>query len=61
MGFTTGALRPLEQTRHEWIVVESLETYFEAARDVLIDAGVAVRNPNYDSYLPYSEEILITF
>ena len=40
--------------------MENLETYFEVARDVLLDAGVAVRNPNYDPSVPYSEEILIT-
>ena len=60
MEFTTGVLRPLEQARSEWYTVENLATYFEVARDVLLDAGIAVRNPNYDPLVPYSEEFLIT-
>ena len=60
MGFTTGILRPLEQTRAEWNTEENLETYFEVARDVLLDAGVAVIHPDYDPTVPYSEELLIT-
>ncbi len=27
---------------------------------MLLDAGVVVRNPNYDQEIPYSEEIIIT-
>ena len=59
MEFTTGVLRPLEQTRAEWYTPENLAYYFEVARDVLLDAGVAIRNPDYDPNIPYSEEIFI--
>ncbi len=31
MEFTTGVLRPLEQSRAEWNTPENLETYFEVA------------------------------
>jgi hypothetical protein len=48
MGFTARFLRPLEQTWHEWFTEEYLATYFETARDVLLDAGVLVRNPDLD-------------
>jgi hypothetical protein len=46
--FTTGVLRPLEQTRAEWNTTENLQIYFEVARDVLLGAGVVVLNPAYD-------------
>ena len=59
MGFTIGVLRPLEQTRHEWITLENLKTHFEMARDVLLDAGVAFRSPSYNQCVPYSIEILL--
>jgi len=37
-----------------------MTSYFEAAKNVLLKAGVAVVNPHYDPNLPYSQEILIT-
>jgi hypothetical protein len=46
MGFTTGIRRPLEQTLAEWNTEENLETYFEVAKGVLLDAGVVVINPD---------------
>ncbi len=46
MHFLTGALRPLEQTMAEWFTVDNLEGYFNIARDVLINAGVTVKNPD---------------
>ena len=60
MEFTTGVLRPLEQTRAEWYTPENLAAYFEVAADVLIDAGVAVRNADYEPDIPYSQAIFIT-
>ena len=60
MEFTTGKLRPLEQTRAEWHTEENLAAYFDVARDVLLNAGVAELNPEYDPDVPYSEEIIIT-
>jgi hypothetical protein len=60
MEFNTCALRPLEQTRFAWYTPENLESYFTVARDVLINAGVAELNPNYDMNVVYSEEIIIT-
>ena len=60
MEFTTGVLRPLEQARKDWYTVENLVTYFEVAGDVFLDAGVVVRNPDYDLQIPNFEEISIT-
>ncbi len=42
------------------ILRKNLATYFEVAKDVLLDAGVADLNPNYDPAFPYSEENIIT-
>jgi hypothetical protein len=60
MEFTTCVLRPLEQARSEWYNVENMATYLEVAIDVMLDAGVVVRNPDYDPQVPYSKEIIIT-
>ena len=59
MDFLTGHLRPLEQTREEWYTEKNLETYFDIARDVFLNAGVAVMNPTFDPSEPYSEELNI--
>jgi hypothetical protein len=37
-----------------------MASYFEVAKGVLLNAGVALVNPDYDPDLPYSQEILIT-
>ena len=60
MEFHSGSLRPLEQTRAAWYTPENLEIYFDVAKDVLINAGVAEVNPNYDPAVAYSEQIIIT-
>jgi hypothetical protein len=59
MDFLTGHLRPLEQAREEWYTKQNLETYFDVARDVLINVGVAVNNPTYEPSEPYSKELII--
>ncbi len=41
-------------------MAENLATYFEVARDVMLDARVAARIPDYDPEIPYREQILIT-
>ena len=56
----TGTERPLEITRAEWLTVDNLQRYFEVAEGVLLQAGVAARNPDYDPDVPYSEPVLIT-
>ena len=38
----------------------SVQIYFDVAKGVLLKAGVAVLNPDFDPELPYSEELLIT-
>jgi hypothetical protein len=52
MGFTTCILLPLEQTRAEWNTEKNLETYFEVAMVVLLDAGVVVIDLDYDPTVP---------
>ncbi len=39
--------------------VENLKIYFDVARDVLVNAGVAVHNPEFNPDVPYSEELRI--
>jgi len=58
--FFTSALRPLEDRWAYWFLMENLERYFEVARDVLLNAGVAVSNPDNASNLPYSQELIST-
>ncbi len=60
MEFLTCHLRPLEQTRAEWYTAENLDTYFEVSKGVLLKAGVAEANPDYDPMVPHSQAILIT-
>lgn len=56
----TGNLRPLEGTREDWFTPENLRDYFEVAKGVLLGAGVAIPNPDFDPDVAYSQEILIT-
>ena len=56
----TGNERPLETTRRQWYSEENLCQYYEVAAGVLIDAGVAELNPDYDPSLPYMERVKIT-
>jgi hypothetical protein len=39
--------------------VNNLEIYFDVARDVLVNAGVAVHNREFNSGVPFSEKLLI--
>ena len=59
-GMTTGTERPLEITRAEWYTEENLKTYYDVAEGVLLNAGVAIRNPEYNPEEPYSQSITIT-
>ena len=52
MEFTTDILTPLEQARNDWYPMENPTTYFEVARDVMLGAGVDIRNPDYDPEVP---------
>ena len=53
-GMTTGTVRPLEITRSEWLTEDNLATYYDVAEGVLLNAGVAVRNPAYVPGEPFS-------
>lgn len=58
-GFVTGTERPLEMTRAQWLTEENLEEYYKVAADILVQAGVAVRNPDYDPAVPRSQPVNI--
>ena len=61
MEFTTRVLRPHDKLGTSGTYTPTnLTTYFEMARDVLFDAGGAIRNSDFDPEIPYSEEIMIT-
>jgi len=50
----------LEDRRAYWFTEANLSRYFEVARDVLINAGVAEVDPDYDPNVPFSHELIIT-
>jgi len=45
--------------RADWFSENNLERDFEVARDVILNAGVAVITPDYSPNLPYSQELII--
>ena len=49
---TGGHSSPLEQTRAKWYTAENLQKYIEVSKDVLLNAGVAIINPNFDPEVP---------
>ncbi len=59
MEWSHGKVKPLEQTRQEWLIEENLHSYFVVARDVLLNAGVAMLNPDFNPAVAYSPEIII--
>ena len=58
-GLLTGNLRPLEMARHQWFTEANLITYYDIAGGVLVNAGVAHVNPDYDPNAPFSMEYII--
>eukprot|EP00873_Tetraselmis_striata_P041961 jgi/Tetstr1/462225/TSEL_000624.t1 len=44
----------------ERLTIDNLETYYNVAADIMLNAGVAVRNPDYDPTVPRSEMLIIT-
>eukprot|EP00873_Tetraselmis_striata_P008858 jgi/Tetstr1/429122/TSEL_019084.t1 len=46
--------------RHEWLMEKNLADSYDVAKGVLLKAGVARVNPNFQLDVPYSLEILIT-
>lgn len=55
----TGHLRPLEMARHQWYTEANLAQYYEVAKELLLKAGVAVLNREFDSEVKYSQELRI--
>ena len=60
MEFQVGPMQFLELIRDVWNTGKKMAESFEVATDVLLDAGVAIVNPDYDPNEAYSQEILIT-
>ena len=55
----TSNARPLEIDRARWATAEHIQEWYDLVADALVDAGIAVRNPAYDSADPKSEAIFI--
>ena len=59
VGFSTGASRPLETVREKWCTSANIETYYNIIIDTLVEEGIAIRNPDFDPDVPYSNPITI--
>lgn len=46
--FSTANQRPLEITRAKWATAANIGQWYDMIADVLVDKGLAVKNPNYD-------------
>jgi hypothetical protein len=57
--FYVDTFSSLEMTRHEWLTLGNLGTYFDVCAEVLVKAGVAHLNPNYDPNVKGSEPVFI--
>ena len=55
-----GTVRPLEVERAQWFTPDNLEKYYANAAEVLVKAGIAVSNPDYDPNVEEGEMIFIT-
>ena len=59
-GFTTEDVRPLEECRKKWETSENVLQHYQLAAKVLVEAGLAVKNPDYKEGERLSEPIKIT-
>ncbi|KAK3236187.1 hypothetical protein CYMTET_53657 [Cymbomonas tetramitiformis] len=50
----TGNQRPLELTRAKWCTSENMQKHYEVLADALVEAKLAVRNPDFDESDPDS-------
>ena len=50
-------MRPLEITRAQWATPTNLKHHYDQLAAMLLDTGVAVKNPGYDPEMPYDEEL----
>ena len=58
-GVHTGNMRPLELTRAQWATPTNLKHHYQQLAAMLLDSGIAVKNPGYDPEKPYDEELKI--
>ena len=59
-GLHTGNMRPLELTRAQWATPANLQHHYNQLAMMLVELGIAVKNPSYDPSKPYDEELKIT-
>mmetsp|Transcript_20914 Transcript_20914/g.35020 ORF Transcript_20914/g.35020 Transcript_20914/m.35020 type:complete len:556 (+) Transcript_20914:920-2587(+) len=56
-GFLTGNKRPEELDRAKWCTAKNLLKHYDVVAQALLDAGIAVVNPEFDPLLPYDEDL----
>ncbi len=56
----TGNQRPLELLRGKWCTAENMERHYKVVADTLVEAKLAVWNPDFDDSKPHSRMIHIT-
>ncbi|KAK3264333.1 hypothetical protein CYMTET_26913 [Cymbomonas tetramitiformis] len=59
-GMRTGNQRPLELLRGKWCTAANMETHYKVVADALVEAKLAVWNPDYDDNKQHSRMIHIT-
>jgi hypothetical protein len=57
-GLRTGHMQPIEITRQKWLTSGNLKRYYEVLAAMLVKAGIARWNPDFDEDVPYSEVVL---
>ena len=50
---TTGTYRPLEISRAQWTTSKNMMAHYAVLEEVFLEAGVAIKNPDYDATKPY--------
>ena len=58
-GLDTGTYRPLEISRAQWTTAANMKKHYDVLQEVFLEAGIAVKNPDFDATKPYDEAIKI--
>jgi hypothetical protein len=51
--------RALEQVRHAWATAEHMKAHYDVVMKVLLQYGIAEKNPTYDEAVPHSRPIIV--
>jgi hypothetical protein len=54
-------IRPIETSRAQWCTPANLKAWYKVVEDLLVENGIAVRNPDYDENKPFDEPIFILY